>query len=73
MATLIIGNVNCNNHHMLKHIAGFAGYAGSVWLIDECTYKIDLLINNKAEQAEVERMIGQYVLAGFAVSVKEAP
>lgn len=71
MATLIIGNINTNNHHLVKHIAGGAGYAGSVWLIDECTSKINLFIENEDERAEVERMIGQYVLDGFDVKVQE--
>ena len=71
MFTLIIGNVNHTNDHMVKHIAGGAGYAGSVWLVDECTRKINLSIDNEGERAEVERMIGQYTLAGFDVKVQE--
>lgn len=71
MATLIIGNVNHTNDHMVKHIAGGAGYAGSVWLIDECTRKIELMVDNEDERAEVEQMIGRYALAGFDVKVQE--
>lgn len=71
MATLIIGNVNTHNIEQVKDIAGLAGYAGSVWLVDECTRKINLFIDNENERAEVEHMIGQYALAGFDVSVKE--
>lgn len=71
MATLIIGGINHTNHHMIKNIAGEAGYAASVRLVDECTRKIELFISNEDERAEVEQMIGQYVMAGFETKIIE--
>lgn len=69
MATLTIGNVNCNNFPSLHRIAGDAGYSGMVKLVDECTYRIELCFLYADERAQVERMIGRYALLGFAVSV----
>jgi hypothetical protein len=71
MATLIIGNVNHTNEHLIKGIAGDAGYGGSVRLIDECTRRICLMVDNEDERAEVEQMIGRYALAGFDVKVQD--
>lgn len=56
---------------MVKNIAGGAGYMGCDRLVDECTRKIELFIENEDERAEVERMVGQYALAGFDVKVQE--
>ncbi|WBQ35249.1 hypothetical protein [Pseudomonas phage pPA-3099-2aT.2] len=70
MATLIIGNINYKNHHLVDEIAGDAGYKGASRLVDECTRKIGLIIENAKEREEVARMIGEYVLEGFAVSIQ---
>jgi hypothetical protein len=72
MKTLIIGNINHTNEVQVVNIAGGAGYAGSVWLVDEETKKIDLQIDSLYEQREVEQMIGKYVLAGFSVKIIES-
>ncbi|UOL48155.1 hypothetical protein vBPaerPsIn_127 [Pseudomonas phage vB_Paer_PsIn] len=76
MATLIIGNVNCHNHRLVDEIAGDAGYKGAARLVDECTRKITLLAPSgisaidAKERAEVAAMIGEYLLAGFEVSIQ---
>lgn len=73
MAILIIGGVNCNNHYMVNQIAGDFGYLGGARVVDDCTYKIALLLDGVDDRGEVESMIGRYALSGFCVSVKEAP
>lgn len=71
MTTLIIGGINHGNHYLINSIAGDAGYLGCDRLVDECTRKIELMVDNEDERAEVERMVGRYVLAGFVVSFQD--
>jgi hypothetical protein len=70
MFTLIIGNVNCNNHGLLHSIAGDFGYGGSIRLIDECTRKINLIVQNEDDRSEAEQMVGRYAMVGFSIEMK---
>ncbi|ENG8827677.1 hypothetical protein ABVL22_004282 [Salmonella enterica] len=72
MSVIEIGNVNINNHHELTVIAGIAGYAASVELINEITYKINLgdaehMANANISMADINNMISHFVQAGFTV------
>ncbi|EDW0204453.1 TPA: hypothetical protein G7138_003468 [Salmonella enterica subsp. enterica serovar Typhi] len=72
----IIAGVNVHNEYWVNDIAGIAGYAGSVELIDETTRKIDLLndiersdigINN----ADILLMFKAFIEMGFKISLHQ--
>ena len=73
---LIISGVNCRNDENIKDLAGIAGYALSVRIIDDCTHYIDISEYTASDTPEHERaairdMIGYFVLWGFTVQIKE--
>lgn len=52
---VLIAGVNVHNEYCVNDIAGIAGYAGSVELIDETTRKIDLLSDQERKKSRRER------------------
>jgi hypothetical protein len=68
-AKLIIGNVNHTNSDIIRDIAGIAGYALSVWLVNDETRMIRMVWEGDSELAEHHNMIGAFAMAGFTVKV----
>ncbi|HBJ0984784.1 TPA: hypothetical protein LAP77_001597 [Escherichia coli] len=71
---VLIAGVNVHNEYCVNDIAGIAGYAGSVELIDETTRKIDLLIDQERKKADVNDadiflMLKAFVEMGFEISL----
>ena len=75
ITTLFIGNINYTNSDSLQDIAGHAGYHGCVKRINECEAYLN--IGTEADRAsldisdaDIQQMIGMYVLEGFSVRVE---
>ncbi|EIL2984002.1 hypothetical protein LLY49_003276 [Escherichia coli] len=71
---VLIAGVNVHNEYCVNDIAGIAGYAGSVELIDETTRKIDLLSDQEPKKADVNDadiflMLKAFVEMGFEISL----
>ncbi|MBC0092174.1 hypothetical protein FSJ10_018405 [Escherichia coli] len=71
---VLIAGVNVHNEYCVNGIAGIAGYAGSVELIDETTRKIDLLSDQERKKADVNDadiflMLKAFVEMGFEISL----
>ena len=71
---ILIAGVNVHNEYYVNRIAGIAGYAGSVELIDETTRKIDLLSDQERKKADVNDadiflMLKAFVEMGFKISL----
>lgn len=67
-----IGNVNINNHSLLKDAAAVSGYAASIELVNETTRVIDLGDDDFREEAgvtdaEVDLMISLIIFRGFSI------
>lgn len=71
---VLIADVNVHNEYCVNDIAGIAGYAGSVELIDETTCKIDLLNDIERSDigindADIFLMLKAFVEMGFEISL----
>lgn len=67
--TLVISNVNVYNHDYLTDIAGIAGYAASLELVDETTYSINVQKPTcRADQALFCKMLKTFKEYNFGVS-----
>lgn len=71
---VLIAGVNVHNEYCVNDIAGIAGYAGSVELIDETTRKIDLLNDIERSDigindADIFLMLKAFVEMGFEISL----
>lgn len=67
-----ISGININNHHAVKGIAGIAGCAASIEVINETTNRIDIGDENLWRVAEinasdVDRMVSAFVMEGFGI------
>ncbi|EPM9307205.1 hypothetical protein ACTSMF_003520 [Salmonella enterica subsp. enterica serovar Newport] len=70
---IIIAGVNVLNSDSIRDIAGIAGYAGSVEVLDEITRKIDLLSDDERKRAgvndaDIMKMIDAFLNEGFEIS-----
>lgn len=70
---IIIAGVNVLNSDSIRDIAGIAGYARSVEVLDEITRKIDLLSDDERKRAgvndaEIMKMIDAFLNEGFEIS-----
>lgn len=71
-----IGNINHTNEHLVKEVAGVAGYAGSVNMLDDCNAIIEMGDNEFRKNcgvniSDVDRMVGMYVRYGFTVTMDQ--
>ena len=73
---IIITGVNCNNDHLLNHIAGDAGFHGLVRTNCMGTAasldigSVDSCADAGISLQEIQQMVGRFVIHGFGVSVE---
>lgn len=75
---LTIGNVNVNNHYAMLEIVAHAGYKGSLKLVDDETYTLDIGSDEDREAAgiadhEIKTMVAEIVMCtSCSIKSKEA-